>query len=353
MIMLDKILTVIVPTYNMEGYLNGCLSSLVMDNGMMDRLEVLVINDGSKDRSSEIAHGYEKRFPDSFKVIDKENGNYGSCINAALPIATGKYVKVLDADDFVNQEGLMSLLQFLDGHDCDVVITNTIDVDGEGHERGRKRLALEHGKEYVPDDFDDGLLNMLFMHELTYNMDLFRRMDYHQTEGISYTDLEWAYYPMSAARSVRFCQADVYCYRQGREGQTVAGAQRCKSMWMEDKVVRQMFYRYDSVISSASSCSKSFLKHRLSLFSARQYFYYLLEYKDFLDEKQLVDFDDFIKENNLCIYDMMNNTECPMLIGSFRYISEWRRHQSRKTVKYMLYDTYRAVSNVRHAVIGR
>ena len=81
---MEKILTVVVPTYNMEQYLDRCLTSLIIDDDKMALLEVLVVNDGSKDRSSEIAHSYEARYPDTFRVIDKENGNYGSCINRMI-----------------------------------------------------------------------------------------------------------------------------------------------------------------------------------------------------------------------------------------------------------------------------
>ena len=106
---MDKILSIIVPTYNMEKYLERCLSSLIVSDEQMAMLEVLVINDGSKDRSSEIAHGYESRYPDTFRVIDKTNGHYGSCVNRGLQEATGKYVKVLDADDWFNTENFAEI----------------------------------------------------------------------------------------------------------------------------------------------------------------------------------------------------------------------------------------------------
>lgn len=70
----------------------------------MQRLEVLVVNDGSKDNSSAIAHEYQDKYPDTFRVIDKENGNYGSCVNRGLKEATGKYIKILDADDWFDNE---------------------------------------------------------------------------------------------------------------------------------------------------------------------------------------------------------------------------------------------------------
>lgn len=99
---MENILSIIIPTYNMEKYLDKCLASLIIeDKELMRQLEVLVVIDGAKDRSSEIAHTYQNRFADTFRVIDKENGNYGSCINRGLKEATGRYVKVLDADDYL------------------------------------------------------------------------------------------------------------------------------------------------------------------------------------------------------------------------------------------------------------
>ena len=87
---MNKTLTIIIPSYNMEKYLDRCLSSLIIDDGLMDLLEALIINDGSKDRTSEIGHQYETKYPGTFRVIDKENGHYGSCINRGLTEAKGK-----------------------------------------------------------------------------------------------------------------------------------------------------------------------------------------------------------------------------------------------------------------------
>ena len=85
---MEKQISIIIPTYNMEAYIGKCLDSLLIPE--FDQVEVLVVNDGSKDRSSEIAHRYADRYPDSIRVIDKPNGNYCSCINAALPQCTGR-----------------------------------------------------------------------------------------------------------------------------------------------------------------------------------------------------------------------------------------------------------------------
>ena len=119
---MSKILSVIVPTYNMERYLDKCLGSLIINNEMLfQRLEVLVIIDGATDQSSAIAHSYQARYPEVFIVVDKTNGNYGSCINMGLDLATGKYIKVLDADDSFDTKSLEGYLKFLQSVDEDMI----------------------------------------------------------------------------------------------------------------------------------------------------------------------------------------------------------------------------------------
>ena len=125
---MDKILTLVIPSYNMEAYLPYCLDSLLV-KANLGCLEVLVVNDGSRDRTSEIAHAYEKSWPDVLRVIDKENGNYGSCVNRGLKEARGKYIKILDADDSFDTANFEKYLAFLQMTDADLVISDFAVVD--------------------------------------------------------------------------------------------------------------------------------------------------------------------------------------------------------------------------------
>ena len=118
---MNKILSIIIPTYNMEKYLRKCLDSLIVSNENMELLEVLVVNDGSKDTSLQIAQEYDIKYPQTFRVIDKENGNYGSCVNRGLKEAVGKYVKVLDADDYFDTFEFEKAIDFLKQNDYDLV----------------------------------------------------------------------------------------------------------------------------------------------------------------------------------------------------------------------------------------
>ena len=117
-------MTVVVPVYKVEQYINKCLDSLILPQEWMSRLEVLVMNDGTPDRSAEMAKEYEKRYPGVFRVIDKENGGHGSAWNRGLAEATGKYLRFLDSDDWFTTTEFVKLLEKLDTLDVDIAISN-------------------------------------------------------------------------------------------------------------------------------------------------------------------------------------------------------------------------------------
>lgn len=223
---MEKQISIIIPTYNMEAYIGKCLDSLLIPE--FDQVEVLVVNDGSKDRSSEIAHEYANRYPDSIRVIDKENGNYGSCINAALPLCTGRYIKVLDADDTFDTIEFSKFVRLLPECNEDAIITNHIIVDPDGHELQRssiphqvkinQQLSVEEATFTICSSY-------LQMHRITYNRDVFTRFSYHQTEGVSYTDSQWSIIPISYCHNFRCIDLIVYRYLLGRDGQTMSSEQ--------------------------------------------------------------------------------------------------------------------------------
>ena len=131
---MEKILSIIIPTYNMAALLPRCLDSLTA-SGVLDDLDILVVNDGSTDSSRAVAYSYAERYPQSIKVVDKKNGNYGSTINAALPLAVGEYVKVLDSDDWFDSQALAKYVAELKSLEqgVDVSVTHFLMI----HEGGR------------------------------------------------------------------------------------------------------------------------------------------------------------------------------------------------------------------------
>lgn len=204
----------------MEALLPQCIESLIVPG--FEKVEVLIINDGSKDRTSEIAHDFVNRYPESIRCIDKENGNYGSCINRGLAEMTGKYVKILDADDSFDTEAFEKFIRFLDGVDVDLVVSDfkTVNPAGEFVDELKYNLPVV-GPFSVDVLFSELAKTGYHMHCLTYRSDIFRQFEYKQTEGISYTDTEWNFIPMHKVESVAFFPDSVYKYLVSRDGQTI------------------------------------------------------------------------------------------------------------------------------------
>lgn len=224
--MKEKILTIVIPTYNMEQYLDKNLKSLVIaDKELMKSLEVLVVNDGSKDGSSAIAHRYQDMYPDTFKVIDKENGNYGSCVNRGLREAHGKYIRIMDADDWYDTANFEVFLRKIKDVDADKIAT----IFSEVRPNGKTTREQPYVPEIVMDMKDVSLVNYIPMHAITYRTQLLRDMHYVQTEGMSYTDQEWILLPMPYVKTLYYIPLDVYQYYIGREGQTMDDAVIAKS----------------------------------------------------------------------------------------------------------------------------
>ena len=104
----EKVLTISIAAYNVEKYLDNTLNSLICNK--MDKLEVIIQNDGSKDSTCEVAKKYVEKYPNVFILNDKKNGGYGSTINASLKMAKGKYFKQLDGDDWFDTSNLDSFI---------------------------------------------------------------------------------------------------------------------------------------------------------------------------------------------------------------------------------------------------
>ncbi|WP_455669306.1 glycosyltransferase family 2 protein [Phocaeicola sp.] len=222
----NKLLSIIVPTYNMELYLDKCLTSLIMDEKYMDKLEVLIINDGSKDRSSELAHNYQHRFPGTFRVIDKENGNYGSCFNRGLEESKGRFLRLLDADDWFETKGLIVLLDKLENlQSCDVVVTNYSFRFSNGKSKCIAYNGVESDRIMDAAHYDFtkmGNRELIAMHALTYRTIFLKNIELKLQQGISYTDSEYVFFPLLNAKTIVFYDIDLYQYFFGREGQTVS-----------------------------------------------------------------------------------------------------------------------------------
>lgn len=224
---MDKVLTIVIPSYNMEKYIKKCLDSLIIESKLLNLLEILIVNDGSLDSTSFIAHEYESNYPDSIRVIDKQNGNYGSCINVGIENAKGKYLRILDADDTFNTKSLENYLKSIELLDVDMIITQYAIVNTDTN---ISQIIYPVNVNYnIVDKIEDvdfssncKELKMLEMHSTTFSLDVLRKANFRLEEGISYTDNEFIFYPLPFIKTVSFLNICLYNYNIGREGQTVS-----------------------------------------------------------------------------------------------------------------------------------
>ena len=118
-----KILSFIIPSYNCEKFLEKCVSSMLHPE-ILERLEIIIVNDGSTDSTEAIATALCSRYPEVIRLINQENRGHGGALNAGCAAAMGKYLKVIDADDWVETDNLPSYVDFLEQCDSDVVLTH-------------------------------------------------------------------------------------------------------------------------------------------------------------------------------------------------------------------------------------
>ena len=105
-----KLLSIAIPCYNSQDYMEKCIESLLVGG---EEVEILVVDDGSSDRTAEIADAYAAKYPTIIKAIHQENGGHGEAVNAGIRNATGLYFKVVDSDDWVNKEAYIKILETL------------------------------------------------------------------------------------------------------------------------------------------------------------------------------------------------------------------------------------------------
>ena len=350
--MKNKVLTIIVPSYNMEAFLPKCLGSLIVAPELMERLEVLVVNDGSKDRTSEIAHDFAARMAGTFKVIDKENGHYGSCVNRGIAESSGEYVKILDADDYFSTEVFSAYIDFLCnlagqdqsyGHLPDIVWNDFAFVD----EKLRLNRVCRRGKNgFGVVDIEDARVRLdgLYMHQVAYRSALLKAMKYRQIEGICYTDNQWCQEPVAFARTVAYCPVVLYNYLVGRSGQSVSVESWRKNLWMLGKVAHHM---------TRFACNADIKSDKVRLYADQCVMTILSKFYDIAlivihsrdSDKMLSDFDDELRRWSPRFHQRLEECMVSRRIG-FRYLSAWRKTRNSSSFMFAAFRAYRSIAGI-------
>lgn len=221
-----KLLSIAIPSYNSEAYMSKCIDSLLLGG---EDVEILIVDDGSTDRTAEIADEYAAKFPTIVKAIHKENGGHGSAVNAGIANATGIYFKVVDSDDWVREQPYHKILDTLreiteSGTRLDMLISNfSYEKEGEKHNKVmRYRHALPENRIFGWSEvkhFHKG--QYILMHSVIFRTKLLRESGMLLPEHTFYVDNIYVFEPLVHVKNLYYLDVNFYCYYIGREGQSV------------------------------------------------------------------------------------------------------------------------------------
>lgn len=313
-----KVLSLVVPTYNVEKYLERCLDSLVFDEKIQKDIEIIIVNDGSKDNSLKIAKEYEKKYPESIIVIDKENGGHGSTINAGLKIAKGKYFRVIDSDDWVNIIDFSKFVKDLKKMDEDIILNNySRELLYSGKSIKFKYKNLEYNKHYDLDKFDYSLLkdDYFFMATSTFKTEKLRKSKVILDEKTFYVDMEFILLPFLEMDSMIYLNYDIYRYFIGRPDQSINIQSYVRNRKHHEKVLLRLLEFYKNIKRNVKK--KEYIFKIISQMLNSHYIIYCkakLHNKGEL--KEIRKFNNLLKENYIDFYNEIRK--------SYRYI-KWNQ----------------------------
>ena len=249
-----KTITFAIPCYNSEAYMDKCIESiLAFDDGRGD-IEILIVDDGStKDNTAQKADSWHDRYPDTVFAIHKENGGHGSAVNAGLAAARGRYFKVVDSDDWLDEDSMIKIMSFLRKQSelkdaVDLVIANYV------YEKvyEDKRTVIDYknvfpvGEEFGWDDTKHFHQSQyLLMHSVIYRTELLQDLGLKLPEHTFYVDNIFVFKPLPSVRTMYYLDVDMYRYFIGRDDQSVNEKNMIKRVDQQLRVTRIMMNAVD------------------------------------------------------------------------------------------------------------
>ncbi len=210
-----KLLSIAIPCYNSQDYMEHCIESLLVGG---EDVEILIVDDGSKDRTAEIADRYAENYPDIVKAIHQENGGHGEAVNAGIRNAAGLYFKVVDSDDWVDEESyrkVLDTLRELSGGSrvLDMLISNFVyEKEGAKHKKVMKYTGtLPENQIFGWNEakhFRKG--QYILMHSVIYRTQLLRECGLELPKHTFYVDNIFVYVPLPHVKNMYYLNVHFY-----------------------------------------------------------------------------------------------------------------------------------------------
>lgn len=220
-----KLLTFAIPCYNSENYMEKCIESILPGG---EDVEIIIVDDGSHDRTAEIADRYAAQYPSIVRAIHQPNGGHGEAVNTGIANASGLYFKVVDSDDWVDAEAygkILSKLRELVQNDAgiDMLLANYVyEKEGAKHKKVMRQAGFPTDCVFTWKDvrhFFKG--HYILMHSVIYRTKLLRDCGLKLPDHTFYVDNIYVYKPLPYVRSMYYMDVDFYRYFIGRDDQSV------------------------------------------------------------------------------------------------------------------------------------
>lgn len=245
-----KIMTFAIPCYNSQDYMEKCINSLLPGG---EEIEIIIVDDGSTDSTAKIADEYEKKYPGIIKAIHQKNGGHGEAVNTGLKNATGLYYKVVDSDDWVNEEAYDKILSTLEklvkeNKIIDMMISNYV-----YEKQGAKRKKVMSYKNAFPQEevFTWEEVKHLrkdkyiLMHSVIYRTQMLKDCGLRLPEHTFYVDNIFVYQPLPFVKTLYYLDVNFYRYFIGREDQSVNESVMISRIDQQIRVNKIMIDEYD------------------------------------------------------------------------------------------------------------
>ncbi len=263
-----KLLTFAVPCYNSQDYMEKCVNSLLKGG---EDVEILIVDDGSKDRTLEIAQNFEKRYPGIVRAIHQENKGHGGAVNTGIENATGLFFKVVDSDDWVKEEALTQVIDTLkrlagEGVGLDMLVCNYV-YEKEGETKKRVisyRHAMPVDRMFTWNDvghFKKG--QYILMHSVIFRTRLLKDCGLKLPEHTFYVDNLYVFEPLPHVANMYYLDVNLYRYYIGRQDQSVNEQVMIRRIDQQMLVNRKM-YEFFSGIRGACGLNKKLRRYMFS-----------------------------------------------------------------------------------------
>lgn len=277
----NKILSIIIPSYHVSAYLyHGVYTMLEHDNAQ--KMEIIIVNDGSKDNTLEVAHKLQERYTDNIiKIIDKVNGGHGSTINEGLKVASGKYIRIIDGDDWVNTDDMCKLIDVLSTETADVIVTDYCEDRAVENMLIERKLYsfMQPGRHYHFDDlcydgygFDEwGPI----LATANYRKEMLKD-SFKLTEKSFYIDMEFDAFSIAKVKTMAYYPLNIYRYFIGRVDQSISENSYRRNYAQHENVIFRLIDFYEN--SDVSVQKKSYVLKKLILPMIIAHYVILIQY---------------------------------------------------------------------------